>query len=224
MCTPAAIPYAMGALGAGGSLAQGAAARRQAGSQAEYNYQLGIWRNENYQRQVDYQQELAEWQAENYYKTAASAKESARGQYATVLEQVELTRAKTLDNIATAARAAGQGRGREMVSQSETGTQGSSMRLALQQYELQEARFTHNSFKNLETSIRQSERNMLGIRSQSQNRINAAMPAPMAPIDPVQPTQHISQPSMLPYIIGAGSSVVGAMAYQNTIDAMTPPV
>lgn len=218
MCEPTSI--AMGAMSAAGSLAQGAAARKQARSQGEYNYQLGIWRNENYQRQVDYQQELAEWQEETYNKTAASAQESARGQYATVLEQVELTRAKTLDNIATAARAAEQGRGREMASQSETGTQGSSMRLALQQYELQEARFTHNSFKNLETSIKQSERNLLGIRSQAQNRLNAAMPAPMAPLDPVQPTQHVSQPSMLPYILGAGSGVVGAMAYQNNLEAM----
>lgn len=217
------VTAAMGALSAAGSLAQGAAARRQARSQGEYNYQLGIWRNENYQRQVDYQQELADWQEENYNRTAASAQESARGQYATVLEQVELTRAKTLDNIARAARAASQGRGREAASQAESGTQGSSMSLALQQYELQEARFTHNSFKNLETSIKQSERNLLAIRAAAQNRINAAMPAPMAPIDPVQPTQQVTQPSMIPYIIGAGSGVVGAMAYQNTIDAMTPP-
>ena len=221
MCS---VTMAMGGLSAAGSLAQGQAARRQARSQGEYNYQLGIWRNENYQRQVDYQQELADWQEENYNKTAASAQESARGQYATVLEQVELTRAKTLDNIARAARAASQGRGKEAASQAESGTQGSAMSLALQQYELQEARFTHNSFKNLETSIKQSERNLLAIRAAAQNRINAAMPAPMAPIDPAQPTQAVSQPSMMPYIIGAGSGVVGAMAYQNTIDAMTPPI
>ena len=214
MCSP------MAAVSAGGSIMQGMAARRQARTQAEHNYQLSIWRNENYQRQVDYQQELAEWQEENYNKTAASLQGSARGQYATILEQVELVRAKTLDNIASASRSASKGRSFTLAAASESGTQGSSIFLAQQQYELQEARYTHNSFKNLETALKQSQRNLLGIQAQTQNRLNAAMPAPMAPIDPVQPTQQVSAPSMMPYILNAGSGALGAMAQENQLAAL----
>lgn len=212
MCTASAA--VQGGLGILGAASQGSAARRQARSQAEYNYQMSVYRNELYQQQVDYQQDLAEWQEENYYKTAASAQESARGQYAGVLEHVELVRAKTLDNIASASRAAQKGRSFVLAAASQTGTEGSSIRLAQQQYELQEARHSHISFKNLETSIKQSERNLMGIQAQAQNRINAAMPAPMAPIDPVMPTQHVQAPSMMPYIIQGGSSIIGAMAWQ----------
>ena len=214
MCTP------MAAVAVGGSLLQGQAAKKQARGQAAYNHQLSIARNENYQRQVDYQYELADWQEDNYNKAAESIHTSATGQYATVLEQVGLVRDKTLDNIATAARAASKGRSYVLAAASESGTQGNSIALAQQQYELQEARYTHNAFTNLETSLKQAQRNLLGIQAQSQSRLNAAMPAPMAPIDPAQPTQQVSAPSMLPYMLQGANGALGAMAQQNQLEAL----
>tara|TARA_Y100000004_G_scaffold32371_1_gene33929 strand:- start:7818 stop:8591 length:774 start_codon:yes stop_codon:yes gene_type:complete len=217
MCTPtAAVQATMGVVGAA---SQASAAGRQARSQGEYNYQMALYNNDRYNRAVQYQQDLADWQEENYYKTAASAQASARGQYATVLEQIGLVRDKTLRSIASASRAAQKGRSFVLASASETGTQGTSVQLAQQQYELQEARHSYISYKNLETAIRQSERNLLGIQAQAQNRINQAMPAPMAPIDPVAPTQHVQSPSMMPYIIQGGSSIINAAAWQNNLDA-----
>ena len=215
MCSPMAI---MGVASAG---AQGMAAQRQAQNQASYNRQLSIWRAERYQQMVDYQQELADWQADNYYKTAFSAEESAQGQYSTVLERVDQVREQTLHNIAKASRAAQRGSAFVLASASETGTQGVSVALAQQQYELLEARHTYVSFENLRNGLKQSQRNLLGIQAQAQGRINAAMPAPLAPLDPVQPTMQVQSPSMLPYFVQGGSAAVGAAAWQQGVDAQT---
>ena len=169
---------------------------------------------------MDYQNDLAKWQNENYYKTVANAKASANGQYAAVMDQVDQVRERTLEDIAKYSRSAQKGRSFSVVSAAETGTTGSSVMLAQQQYELAEARASHISYKNLQNSLAQAERNMGGIQAQSQNIINQAMPAPMAPIDPVQPIQQVQSPSMLPYIIQGGSSIIGAAAYQQQIDAL----
>jgi hypothetical protein len=206
-------------MGIASSYAQGQAAGQSAYEQSVYNAQMAQWRNDRFQSMVDYQQKVADWQEERYYKTAASATESARGQYSTVLEQVDQVRNRTLHSIANASRQAQKGRSFTYASSSETGTGGSSIRLAQQQYELAEARHTYIAFENLKGSLKQSERNLMGINAQAQNRINQAMPAPMAPIDPVQPTQQVSQPSMLPYLIQGGSAIVGAAAWQQGIDA-----
>jgi len=211
----------MAIMGVASAGAQGMAAQRQAQNQASYNRQLSIWRAERYQQMVDYQQELADWQSDNYYKTAVSAEESAQGQYSTVLERVDQVRERTLHNIAKAARAAQRGSSFVLASASETGTQGSSITLAQQQYQLAEARHTYISFENLRNGLKQSQRNLLGIQAQAQGRINAAMPAPMAPLDPVQPTMQVQSPSMLPYFVQGGSAVVGAAAWQQGIDAQT---
>lgn len=217
MCEP--MSMAMGAMNAAGSIAQGMGARRQASAQARHNFAMATWRNERYLQQVEYQQELADWQADAYYKTVASAQGSARGQYAAVLEQVELSKSKALHNIAAASRASQKGSSFVRASAAESGTEGSSVRLAQQQYELQEARHSYITYKNLETAVRNSERNLLNIQAQAQGRINQAMPPPMAPIDPVQPTQHVQSPSMLPYIIQGGAGIVNAMAWQQGMDA-----
>ena len=219
MCEPVSIT--MGIVGVAGAMASASAANRSARGQAAHNRALSIWQNERYQQAVDYQRKLAEWQEENYYKTAAAAKDSATGQYGAVLAQVAQVRDRTLGNIARTSRAANKGRSFATASAAETGTQGSAIRLAQQQYELAEARATTISYKNLKNSIEQAERNMLGIQAQTQNIINQAMPAPMAPIDPVQPIQQVQSPSMLPYIIQGGSAIVGAAAYQQNLDAST---
>tara|TARA_R110002020_G_scaffold309218_2_gene524774 strand:+ start:294 stop:1094 length:801 start_codon:yes stop_codon:yes gene_type:complete len=217
MCEP--ISIAMGIMGVAGAASEASAAGAAARNQGEYNRRLSIWQNERYQSAVDYQYKLAAWQEENYYKTAAAAKDSATGQYSAVMEQVDQVRDRTLENIARTSRAASKGRSFATASAAETGTGGSSIRLAQQQYELAEARSTHISYKNLKNSVNQAKRNMLGIQAQTQNIINRAMPAPMSPIDPVQPIQQVQSPSMLPYLIQGGSSIIGAAAYQQNIDA-----
>lgn len=217
MCEPVSITMAI--VGVAGAAASASAADDQARNQANHNRRLSSWQNERYQQAVDYQNDLAKWQNENYYKTVANAKASANGQYAAVMDQVDQVRERTLENIAKYSRSAQKGRSFAVVSAAETGTTGSSVMLAQQQYELAEARASHISYKNLQNSLAQAERNMGGIQAQSQNIINQAMPAPMAPIDPVQPIQQVQSPSMLPYIIQGGSSIIGAAAYQQQIDA-----
>lgn len=217
MCEPVSIT--MGILGVAGAAASGMSARSSARNQANHNRALSIWQNEQYQRAVDYQQELSDWQNENYYKTAANAQASATGQYAAVMEQVDQVRDRTLENIAKYSRSSQKSQSFARASAAETGTTGVSIQLAQQQYELAEARATYVSYKNLTNSLEQAERNMLGIQAQTQNIINQAMPAPMAPIDPMAPIQQVQSPSMLPYIIQGGSSIIGAAAYQQNIDA-----
>lgn len=219
MCTPMAAGQA--ALGIGSSYLQGQAAGESAYQQSVHNAQMAQWRNDRYQSMVEYQQKVADWQEERYYKTVASATESARGQYSSVLEQVDQVRNRTLHSIANASRQAQKGRSFTYAASSETGTGGSSIRLAQQQYELAEARHTYIAFENLKGSLRQSERNLMGVNAQAQNRINQAMPSPMAPIDPVQPTQQVQAPSMLPYLIQGGSAIMGAAAWQQGLDAQT---
>ena len=206
MCEPVSIT--MGILGVAGAAASASAASSSARNQSAHNRELSIWQNERYQQAVEFQQQMADFQAENYYRTAANAQASATGQYGAVMDQIDQVRDRTLENIARTSRSA-----------AETGTQGSAIRLAQQQYELAEARATTISYKNLKNSLQQAERNMLGIQAQTQNIINQAMPAPMAPIDPAQPIQQVQAPSMLPYIIQGGSSIIGAAAYQQGIDA-----
>ena len=213
MCDP------MTAMAAAGSVAQGIGAQKQARGQARHNFAMAQWNNDRYAQQVQYQQDLGEWQADAYYKTAASASESAKGQYAAVLEQVDLTRSKALHNISAAARASQKGASFIRAGAAESGTQGSSIRLAQQQYALQEARHTYITYKNLATAVRNSERNLMSINAQAQNRKNQAMPPPMAPLDPVQPTQHVQAPSMLPYIIQGGSAALQMSAWQQGMDA-----
>jgi len=217
MCEPVSIT--MGIMGIAGAAASASAASSSARNQAAHNRELSIWQNERYQQAVDFQQQMADYQAENYYRTAANAQASATGQYGAVMDQIDQVRDRTLENIAKTSRAANKGRSFATASAAETGTQGSAIRLAQQQYELAEARATTISYKNLKNSLQQAERNMLGIQAQTQNIINQAMPAPMAPIDPVQPIQQVQAPSMLPYIIQGGSSIIGAAAYQQSIDA-----
>lgn len=222
MCEPVSI--AMGVMGVAGAATSYMGASDEAESQAAYNRQLSIHRRDQYLQAADYQQKLGMWQQDRYYQTAASVQDSARGQYATVLEQVDQVRAQTLNEISKAHQSARQGSSFVRAAASETGTTGNSIAIAQQQYEMAEARFTDLSYENLKNRIRQSERNLAGIQAQSQNMINQAMPAPMAPLDPVQPTQQIESPSMLPYIIQGGSSIIGAAAHSQTIDAIKGPL
>ena len=218
MCEP--ISMTMGALGVAGAVTSGLGARSAAKSQAEHNRRLSIHNNKRYNQAVKYQQELADWQADNYYKNAASIADNAQQQYSTVLDQIEQVRQKTMGEVRQSGRAAIKGQSYIRAAASETGTTGNSVALAQQQYALADARFTNISFTNLSNRVRQSELQMRAIQSNAQNMLNRAMPAPMTPIDPVAPMQQVETPSMLPYIIQGGSSVLGAFAYQNNLDAM----
>ena len=213
----------MGVMGVAGAIYSAKGASDAASAQGEHNRRLSIWQNEKYRQAADYQQKLGDWQNDRYYKTAASVQESARGQYSAVLEQVDQVRSRTLQDISKAHQSARQGRSFVTAAASETGTTGNSIALAQQQYELAEARFSHVSFENLKSRLKQSERNMAAIQAQSQNMINQAMPAPMAPLDPLQPIQQVESPSMLPYIIQGGSSVIGAMGHSEMIGALKGP-
>jgi glutamyl-tRNA reductase len=100
-----------------------------------------------------------------------------------MLDRVEQTKNATLQQIKKASMQARQGSSFVRAAAAETGTIGNSVRLAQQQYELAEARVSQASFTNLRNKLKQSQMNMYAIQAQTQNRINAALPAPMAPIN-----------------------------------------
>ena len=91
--------------------------------------------------------------------------------------------------------------------------------LAQKQYALAEAEFASLSYQNLRNKLQQSERVLEGIQARTMGIINQALPAPMAPLDPMAPVQQVQMPSMLPYIIQGGSSIIGAAAYNQGLTA-----
>jgi rubrerythrin len=220
MCDP--VSATMGAISVAQGAAGASAARKQYKAQAEYNRKLGLHRNAEYYRQVAYQEELAQWQADRYNSLADSAEDSASGQYAALLDRVEQTKNATLQQIKKASMQARQGSSFVRAAAAETGTIGNSVRLAQQQYELAEARVSQASFTNLRNKLKQSQMNMYAIQAQTQNRINAALPAPMAPINPAAPVQSVARPSMAPYMVQAGAGVINAAAHHQTIEALNP--
>jgi len=217
MCEPVSIT--MGVLGVVSAVSSSSAADKSARTQQKNNERITTYQNANMWRAVAYQRKLARWQEDNYKATAVSAQASATGQYAAVIEKVGQVRDRALWAIERAHRQSQKGYSFVGASASESGTTGSSVMLAQQQYQLAEARYTHNTYKNYENSLRQSERDMAGIHAHYQNIINRAMPAPMQAVDAPMPTQQVDRPSMAPYMLAGASSIIGATAYQQGIDA-----
>lgn len=215
MCEPVSIM--MGIAGVAQAAVGASAARKGAASQSKANADLMIYRNAIYQRNVDYQKELAEWQADVYTQTAASESKSLTGQYAAMLARINELKDRAVDEISQYSIQAQDASATVAVAAAEAETTGSSVALARQQYEAQEARATYLGYKNVSNQIKQSQRDMLAMQAQSQGRVNAAMPGPMQPIDPAQAVQQVQSPSMAPYVLQGISSIVGAAAhYQST--------
>jgi hypothetical protein len=203
----------MAALGVAQSAASYSSGVKGAKAQASYSRQLSIYNNRRYSDLVEYQKQLANWQEDYYQKNAALAQNNANSQYGAVLEAVNQARNQTMARATQFSKSTAQARSMASVSALESGTTGNSILLAQQLYEQAEAQETQALFDNLDAQVRQSQRDLLAIQAQGQGQINQAMPQPMAPIDPVQPMQQIQAPSSLPYLIQAGSSVIGAYAY-----------
>lgn len=217
MCEPVSIT--MGALGVAGAVAGGMADADAAQAQAEYNRRLSIYNNKRYDQAVEYQQALGEWQTTKYEMESASITDNANAQYQTVLKRIDQSRTRTLEDISKAGRQSAQAQSFVDAQASNTATTGNSVAIAKQQYALAEARFSNIAFNNMKNQLAQEMLNMKSIQAQSQSALNNAMPSPMAPIESVAPTQHVQAPSMLPTLLNAGSSVVGAYAYQQNLDA-----
>ena len=234
MCNPVAGVMAVTSVAGAATSAMAASdaaseqqqAARQARDAAARNAAITrAYRDQQYALAIGYQQELSEWQNSVYLQNAASVADSTRGQYNAIVKRIDQIRAKTLDDIGRASRAAQEGQSFVRTAASETGTTGNSVALAQQQYALAEARFTDNTMNNMIGVIEQEGQNMMAIEAQARSRILSLMPAPMAPIDPPQPvtTPYIdipSDPSMLPYIIQGMSGVVNAYAYSENLAAM----
>lgn len=221
MCGPVAAATAV--LGAAQAATSRKAASTAAKAQAGYNERLAIARNQRYQDLVDYQQELSEWQHDTYAKVAASVQEDVMQQYSAMLERVQQFRDQAIDRIRQYSQQADQNRANARVMSLEAGTTGNSVRLMGQQYERADAEFTSTTYKNLDSQIRQSQRQLASLRARSQSQLNQALPGPMAPIDPVQPVASTAMPSSIPYLIQAGSSAISGYATQMQLNAMTPP-
>lgn len=218
MCGPIAAPMAMlGVAQAGSSYAAGV---KGAKAQAAYNRQLSIYNNQRYQDLVEYQKKLGAWQNDYYSKTAAAAQDSATGQYAAVLDRVNQARSQALERAAQYSATTAAGKSTALTSALEAGTTGNSILLAQQVYDQAAAAQTQASYDNLDAMIRQSQRDLLAIQAQAQGIVNQAMPQPMSPIDPVRPMQQVQAPGSLPYLLQAGSSVIGAYAYQQQLGYM----
>lgn len=217
MCEPVSV--AMGVMGVAQAATGARAAGKAAQAQGKANAAMADYRNEMTIRAVNYQRELSDWQTNNYNIAAASEQDSLTGQYAAVLEQIDQVRDQAVEDVYRYSTASQNAAATVRTSALEAGTTGNSVLIAQQQYEAEEARATYLSFKNVANQVRQSERQMLAMQSQSQSRINAAMPAPMQPIDPAQPVQQVQSPSMLPYLVQGGSAIVGAAAHYQSIQA-----
>lgn len=217
------VSGAMAVLGAASSLMQGSAARKGAKAEAAYKNKLAIQQNENYRRLTEWQQDYAEWQADTYAKVAASAQQDYNQQVAAMVERVGQIRDQALETIQQYSMQSDQAKSQMRVSAAENETTGNSVRLARQVYDQAEAQQTRITYKNLESSIRQSQRQLLSLQAQTQSRVNQARPGPLQPINPQNPIAPTSVPNMLPYVVQAGSAAVSAWAYQQNLDAQRPP-
>ena len=207
-----AVGIVMAGLGIAQSIMGGRAPKTQAKADAAYARQLAIHNNEKYRRNVEYQYDLARWQNDNYYQNAATSADNARKQYSTILEQADQMRDQTLFQMEAAGRQADKAESFVRAAASETGTEGASVRLARQEIRKAEAEYRMIGFKNLKNALRQSEREMAVVQARAQGSVNQAIPAPRAPIDPAAPIQAVQQPSMMPYLMQAGSAALGAAA------------
>lgn len=220
MCEPTSI--AMGIAAVGSAVAQGSSARKGARIAGQNARNQAAYRNERYLKQVEYQQQLSDWQHETYAATAASVQDSLTGQYGAMLERVDQQRRQAMEQAAAYDTSAQQGLSQLRAQRAGALGTGNSLRLAQQQYEAAAARQKHTAYRNLDSQVRQAQRDMLSMQAQAQSQLNAAMPAPMAPIDPAAPVGAVHQPSMMPYVLQGVSGVVGATANAYRMGAFDP--
>ena len=208
-----AIPLILGgALAVGGFISS----RNQAKRQNAYARQLQIQRNEQFYRNVEHQQKTMDFYTRRYQETAKNANADADQQYATVFEAIEQRKRQAAGTIDRYARQAAQASGRFRTLNTETA--GQSKQLALQQFALTEARAPNVIHENLKGFMSQSQRRLNAIQAQAQNRVNAAMPAPMQPIYPGDQVQTVRQPGGMDLALSLGN--VFASTYAATAAGM----
>jgi len=202
----------------GGALAVGSfiSSSNEAKRQNAYARRLQIQRNEQFYRNVEYQQKTMDFYTRRYQETAKSANADADQQYATVFEAIEQRKRQAAGTIDRYARQAAQASGRFRTLNTETA--GQSKQLALQQFALTEARAANVIHENLKGFMSQSQRRLNAIQAQAQNRVNAAMPAPMQPIYPGDQVQTVRQPGGMDLALSLGN--VFASTYAATAAGM----
>lgn len=238
MCDPVSITLGVATAGLGIASSVSAAGAAEDQAQAQYKaestraynqqkYQNDVarYQNEKYQLAIQYQQDLGEWQSEKYYENAANIKESLNAQYGAVFDRIDQTRAQTLDGIDKAGKASDKGASFVTVSASESGTQGNSIRLAKQQFARAESEYANIAFNNLKNKVNQEKYNMIAMRANAQNRINAMMPGPMQRVDTPGPQQSIEMPSynapsMTPYLLQGAGAVLGGVSTGYSMSAL----
>lgn len=185
-----------------GGLLGGSSKKKQAKAQAEYNRKLQIQRNKYYRQMLAYQQRLASFQKQRYEFTATAAKQDADRNYSAVLEQLGQRKKQAFDKIAQYDMKAYQDIGRMRVGRETTA--GQSVQLANQALLASAARNIEITQDDYEGKLRQGQRQFNALQAQAQNRINAAMPSPLAPIRP---------PDQLPgtYVPGTGDMFAGIL-------------
>jgi len=208
-----AIPLILGgALAVGGFISS----RNQAKRQNAYARQLQIQRNEQFYRNVEHQQKTMDFYTRRYQETAKNANADADQQYATVFEAIDQRRQQAASTIDRYARqtAAKVGTFRTV----NTETTGQSKRLLIDNFARIEARASAITHDNLSNFMKQSQRRLNAIQAQAQNRVNAAMPAPMQPIYPGDQVQTVRQPGGMDLALSLGN--VFASTYAATAAGM----
>lgn len=175
------------ALGGASAVAQFFMGGFQARRNNRYLRQLQIQRNQQYLANIEYQRKLMEFYTKRYQETAKSAMADADQQYSTVFDAIGQRRAQAAGTVERYTRQAAQASGRFRTTNTETA--GQSKRLVLDNFARNEAAAASVIHDNLEGFMRQSQRRLASIRATAQNRINAAMPAPMQPIFPGEQVQ-----------------------------------
>ena len=190
--------------------------RSDARRQNAYARRLQIQRNEQFYRNVEYQQKLMDFYTRRYQETAKSANADADQQYATVFEAIDQRRQQAASTIDRYARqtAAKVGTFRTV----NTETTGQSKRLLIDNFARIEARASAITHDNLSNFMKQSQRRLNAIQAQAQNRVNAAMPAPMQPIFPGDQVQSVREPGGLDLALSMGN--VFAQSYARTQSMM----
>lgn len=185
-----------------GGLLKGSSQKKRARAEAEYNRRLQIQRNKYYKDMIAYQQRLADFQKERYEFTATAAKQDADRNYSAILEQLGQRKKQAFDKIAQYDMKAYQDIGRMRVGRETTA--GQSMQIANQALLASAARNIEITQDDYEGKLRQGQRQFNALQAQAQNRINAAMPSPLAPIRP---------PDQLPgtYVPGTGDMIAGVL-------------
>tara|TARA_Y100001937_G_scaffold123154_1_gene185574 strand:- start:278 stop:952 length:675 start_codon:yes stop_codon:yes gene_type:complete len=221
MCGPVAAATAvLGGLQAHTSYRS---AKTQARSSAAYKEQLAISNAKRYNDLVDYQDKLAEHAESIYNQTAVGMSRDLNTQYSTMIERANQFRDQAIDRVARINDASNRDQASVRALSSYRETAGNTVRLLRQQYARAEAQQTSTIFKNLESELRQGQRQLNAYYAQAQTRLNRALPGPMAPIDPVSPLAPTAMPSSFPYLLQGTSTALSGYATQRTLDSMTPP-